>query len=84
MNCNSIFFMIFNHCIIKNDYLIFRYDLTDPRMVRLFTLINSTTSLGVAQKLLMTFPFLRFIAPKMTGWTEQKEVNDTITAGFEY
>jgi len=50
-----------------------RYDLTDPRMVRLFQLINSTTSLG-KQKLLLTFPFLRFLFPKMTGWTEQKEM----------
>ena len=58
----------------QDVHLIFRYDLTDPRMVRLFQLINSTTSLG-AQKLLLTFPFLRFIFPKMTGWTEQKEVN---------
>merc|ERR1712064_216143 len=45
-----------------------RYDLTDVRMVRLFQLINSTTSLGKATKLLLTFPFLRFIIPKMTGW----------------
>jgi len=50
-----------------------RYDLTDARMVRLFQMINSTTSLG-KQTLLMTFPFLRFLAPQFTGWNQQKEM----------
>ena len=52
-------------------------------MVRLFQMINSTTSLG-KQTLLMTFPFLRFLAPEFTGWNQQKEVNSERNSSSRY
>ena len=60
-----------------------RLPLDDPELLKLVNVMDHLTLQSGQQKAIDAFPWLRFVAPRLSGWTEMKSDMDSLLAFIE-